>query len=713
MSPQGPLHEEDDIIELTEIVEKGSVPGSTDSDAADFEKELEDLLDNDAGLDSIEGFDDLEIDSGTTPSARKPADDEDDIDALLNDLEQDAPSAGSAGSASGGSPVVDPNEELQMPDMSDMDDLLGDVGAPAPSQDDDLDDLDALLNGAMDEAVQDTAQKEQPAAPDSGTGDETDAPDIDDLDALIEQASAAAPQQPQAPAAQKNDDPLSADDIDALLEQASAGTQQNAAAPEAEDAANGGGADDDAGAPDIDDLDALIEQAAAAAPQQPQAPAAQKNDDPLSADDIDALLEQASAGTQQNAAAPEAEDAANGGGADDDAGAPDIDDLDELIGQASAGVEEPEDTAHLDEIGALLDDIQPPDTQPAQSAAQEAAAGKQEMPLDDLDDVLDQVMGSAHDAAPQATVAAEEEGDAAPAQPAAEQHNATAEMPSGTQEAGPQESGTEEAGAEPAGTVTPDTELPEEVISEAVVPDTEMPDTGMPGRAGSEDMQPENLQPQDSPPEETASDEVLPQDEATGAAKDDTPAHDAGSAAGHGETAGETAGETRQPPAAEAEEPEPEQTAGHEVVPPAAAAPAAAPLPQLMLLEERIAALETAAAEPEVQEPVQDVVERLLGEDSPVFRSLLAAATESAVAAVRPLYEERLAALEEQLARMDKDDAAFAARLDEIELAGRPDTEAIVHTVSEQLSAQLEATASEAAAKVLREEIAALARELE
>ena len=138
MSPQGPLHEEDDIIELTEIVEKGSVPGSTDSDAADFEKELEDLLDNDAGLDSIEGFDDLEIDSGTTPSARKPADDEDDIDALLNDLEQDAPSAGSAGSASGGSPVVDPNEELQMPDMSDMDDLLGDVGAPAPSQDDDL-----------------------------------------------------------------------------------------------------------------------------------------------------------------------------------------------------------------------------------------------------------------------------------------------------------------------------------------------------------------------------------------------------------------------------------------------------------------------------------------------------------------------------------------------------------------------------------------------
>ena len=57
------------------------------------------------------------------------------------------------------------------------------------------DDLDALLNGAMDEAVQDTAQKEQPAAPDSGTGDETDAPDIDDLDALIEQASAAAPQQ--------------------------------------------------------------------------------------------------------------------------------------------------------------------------------------------------------------------------------------------------------------------------------------------------------------------------------------------------------------------------------------------------------------------------------------------------------------------------------------------------------------------------------------
>jgi hypothetical protein len=709
MSPQGPLHEEDDIIELTEIVEKGSVPGSTDSDAADFEKELEDLLDNDAGLDSIEGFDDLEIDSGTTPSARKPADDEDDIDALLNDLEQDAPSAGSAGSASGGSPVVDPNEELQMPDMSDMDDLLGDVGAPAPSQDDDLDDLDALLNGAMDEAVQDTAQKEQPAAPDSGTGDETDAPDIDDLDALIEQASAAAPQQPQAPAAQKNDDPLSADDIDALLEQASAGTQQNAAAPEAEDAGTGGGADDDAGAPDIDDLDALIEQAAAAVPEQPQTPAAQKNDDPLSADDIDALLEQASAGTQQNAAAPEAEDAANGGGADDDAGAPDIDDLDELIGQASAGVEEPEDTAHLDEIGALIDDIQPPDTQPAQSAAQEAAAGKQEMPLDDLDDVLDQVMGSAHDAAPQATVAAEEEGDAAPAQPAAEQHNATAEMPSGTQEAGPQESGTEEAGAEPAGTVTTDTELPEEVTPEAVVPDTEMPDTGMPGRAGSEDMQPENLQPQDSPPEETASDEVLPQDEATGAAKDDTPAHDAGSAAGHGETAGET----RQPPAAEAEEPEPEQTAGHEVVPPAAAAPAAAPLPQLMLLEERIAALETAAAEPEVQEPVQDVVERLLGEDSPVFRSLLAAATESAVAAVRPLYEERLAALEEQLARMDKDDAAFAARLDEIELAGRPDTEAIVHTVSEQLSAQLEATASEAAAKVLREEIAALARELE
>ena len=55
----------------------------------------------------------------------------------------------------------------------------------------------------------------------AGADDDAGAPDIDDLDALIEQAAAAVPEQPQTPAAQKSNDPLSADDIDALLEQAS------------------------------------------------------------------------------------------------------------------------------------------------------------------------------------------------------------------------------------------------------------------------------------------------------------------------------------------------------------------------------------------------------------------------------------------------------------------------------------------------------------
>lgn len=270
MSPTDDAHltADEDIIELTDIIEKGSASkASPESDAASFEKELEDLFSDGGGLESLKGFESLDADipppAPAGPAVSPPGDGMDagmdaspdaspdasmdaDIDALLNSIgdlpdtpepaprpapavapHNDAEEAtsmsakpvSSTPSAITGRPV-DPDEELRMPDMTDVDALLGDLGAPSAADltsggagrtmgDDDIDDLIAGLDAKAPPAP--------PAAPAAPASAEQAAPqkpadmvDVADLDALLEDMlgsgpKGAAPAPESAPAAEELD----------------------------------------------------------------------------------------------------------------------------------------------------------------------------------------------------------------------------------------------------------------------------------------------------------------------------------------------------------------------------------------------------------------------------------------------------------------------------------------------------------------------------
>lgn len=244
------LTADEDIIELTDIIEKGNAPlAQPGSDVASFEKELEDLFSDGGGLESLTGYDALDADIAPPPPAASPAasmtpDDygrdgdagpdagmdasmDADIDALLNSIgdlpdtpepipaqapaapkapaahhdAEEAPSmaakpVSSTPSAITGRPV-DPDEKLSMPDMTDVDALLGDLGAPTAA---DLtsgdsgstmgdDDIDALISGMDAKAP---SAPPAPAAPSAAPQkpasqpDRADLVDVADLDALLE-----------------------------------------------------------------------------------------------------------------------------------------------------------------------------------------------------------------------------------------------------------------------------------------------------------------------------------------------------------------------------------------------------------------------------------------------------------------------------------------------------------------------------------------------
>lgn len=267
MSPTDDAHltADEDIIELTDIIEKGNAPQTQPgSDAASFEKELEDLFSDGGGLESLTGFDTLDADipppaPAASPSASMTPDDggshgdagpdagmdagmdasmDADIDALLNSIgdlpdtpetapapapaapkapaahhdAEEAPSmaakpVSSTPSAITGRPV-DPDEKLSMPDMTDVDALLGDLGAPSTAD---------LTSG--------------------GSGSSMGDDDIDDLisglDVKAPPAPAAAPAASAAP--QKPADLVDVADLDALLEDMlGSGGKAAAPAPEPE-----------------------------------------------------------------------------------------------------------------------------------------------------------------------------------------------------------------------------------------------------------------------------------------------------------------------------------------------------------------------------------------------------------------------------------------------------------------------------------------------
>ena len=156
MSKDDAFTPSDELIELTDIVEQGTLPEAVDekSDSA-FEQELDAL------------FGEADLDAGAA-------------------TEQE----------------INPNEELEMPDMSDLDSLLGDIGAgesdPASANDEgnglevaelesvpDVEGVDELLADLIQGADADDSASVQAQGTPTSEGFAMDDSDVDDLDALL------------------------------------------------------------------------------------------------------------------------------------------------------------------------------------------------------------------------------------------------------------------------------------------------------------------------------------------------------------------------------------------------------------------------------------------------------------------------------------------------------------------------------------------------
>ena len=359
MVAQNTAETDEQIIDLTELIEKGEVPASDPSvqahahAAAEAMAEKEELQEHLRDLNDGAAKADAEIDDLLAQMDIKADAQEDPADVALD---FSAPSTQT-------DHHIDPNEQLNMPGMGEVDSLLNSLDIPPqPSERDDEvaspestdPAVDALLNDfnapAAPAAAPVAANHEVPdldellasagTAPQSDTSSQIDdllneaspaapaaAPQKtfsnDDLDSLLEaaagQASAPSPIQTAAPAPQpvaapQPDPSASMDmDIDSLLAAAASDMQhKDTAEPAAESAAAPAQAAPAQAAPaqaapaDIGvDIDSLLAAAAndlqqnldAAAPESAPtvAPAPATPTDPLSNDDLDSLLATATA----------------------------------------------------------------------------------------------------------------------------------------------------------------------------------------------------------------------------------------------------------------------------------------------------------------------------------------------------------------------------------------------------------------------------------
>ncbi|WCB46563.1 chemotaxis protein CheA [Nitratidesulfovibrio vulgaris] len=404
----------DDIIELTDIIEKGTVPAA--ADAVDFDKELEDLFadsDIEAAISNLSLPD--EAPSPAKAAVQEPADTglDSDIDAFLDALdgpghaapENVAPKLAQPTPTPGGRPV-NPDEQLQMPDMSDMDSLLEQLDAPAATKSagniEDLDagDLDALLDDILGGAP--ASPKAATMTPPPATGAEPAPMSLDDLDALLD-----APVAPAAPAAPEpaagrapGTAPMSLDDLDALLDAPVA-----PAAPAAPEPAAGRAPG--TATMSLDDIDALLDTPVAPATPPAPEPAAERapGTAAMSLDDIDALFDAPVAPAAP--AAPEPASEPTPGTA-----AMSLDDIDALldapVAPAAPAAPEPASeptpgtaTMSLDDIDALLDAPVAPAAPAAPEPASEPTPGTATMSLDDIDALLDAPVAPAAPAAPE------------------------------------------------------------------------------------------------------------------------------------------------------------------------------------------------------------------------------------------------------------------------------------------------------------------------
>lgn len=366
MSPKDSLDfdAEDDIIELTDIVEQGSPPPmqdagddlfDTDGSDIDFEKELEDLF--------ADSGDDAPAASSVTPGD-DGLDFESDLDDLLGDLEGDAETPSESGSAD-----TDDSFAAELDDLlGGLDDTSDDAQTASTAEEDDLTaDLDALLGGLdSDDDTKDSGTDD--LLDELGLGPDTapatsasDDMDFSDLDALIDTMD-----NPGAVAGARNDadtdDSLpDLSDLDNLFEEAAADAMQSATDNSAPAVGEAPGTPDEG---DDMDLDALLDSLdAAPAAEDDTAPAdmATPDDNDTDMDDLDALL----AGTSDiSEDTPHVATAAPA--------TPDTDDAVDAPGASSAS-ETMDDTGDMDDIDALLDSLEPDPTDapatPASSAS--------------------------------------------------------------------------------------------------------------------------------------------------------------------------------------------------------------------------------------------------------------------------------------------------------------------------------------------------------
>lgn len=352
---------DDGIIDLTDIIEQGSPSPSAKPNAEPT---------MDAQMDTL-------FTQGNKEAQNLVPDAMDDIDSLLaemsDNLSASEPAAQPSQAASApvappsqaasAAPVLNPDETLDMPNMSEVDALLQDLDIPPqPTQntaaaipDEIGDDIDSMLGDLMDGSA-----KATPKAPAAATPAPSPAMDMDDLDALLATAAAkpetqkAAPKPKAEPAAEPAmaSAPTLDDDLDALL-----GTQP--AEPVEE--------------PSFDDeLEALLAAASTPSPapeaEQPSvAPAAKEEKSPKEAkspaelpsleEDLDALFNDIGSDTSPVDAdtpllSPKEED-------DTPIDLSDLDDSSPSVAPAPANVENT-GTEGFEEISTLMADVTDP-----------------------------------------------------------------------------------------------------------------------------------------------------------------------------------------------------------------------------------------------------------------------------------------------------------------------------------------------------------------
>ncbi len=192
--------DDDDIIDLTEIIEQGKPTGSAASDA-DMTAALSDLGNSSSAVPDLSAMGDVDLDALLAQM---------DSDGGFSHLEEATPPPAPQASV-----AAQDSQANDLPDMSDVDALLAEIDMPpqpeatpapvAQQSPNAPDDIDSMLDGMFDEPV-------APAAPQAKTAPAPDA--SDELDALFEGMLDDAPPSPVTSAPTHD---TSLDDMDAIL----------------------------------------------------------------------------------------------------------------------------------------------------------------------------------------------------------------------------------------------------------------------------------------------------------------------------------------------------------------------------------------------------------------------------------------------------------------------------------------------------------------